>query len=105
MAFQSDVKHFLKQRELLSKLCHLFNHGIDKVNKTSLKVTCYSGHTYAERPQSFLWQGIKYKVKEIEKAWQELGKRLFKVTRDEGKSFELCYNEAGDQWSAIELIV
>jgi hypothetical protein len=71
------------------------------LNKHSLKVNCYSGHTYAERPRSFLWQGIEYKVKEIEKAWQELGKRLFKVTTDEGKSFELCYNEADDQWSLL----
>jgi len=30
--------------------------GLDK-----LKVNCYSGHTYAERPESFLWQGIEYK--------------------------------------------
>ena len=70
----------------------------------NLKVTCYSGHTYAERPRSFLWQGREYNVKQIEKAWQEPGKRLFKVITDEGKLFELCYNEAADQWSAIELI-
>ena len=71
----------------------------------NLKVTCYSGHTYAERPQSFLWWGREYKVKQVEKAWQEPGKRLFKITTDEGELFELCYNEAADQWSAIELIV
>ena len=72
---------------------------------SNLKVTCYSGHTYAERPKSFLWQGIEYKVKVIEKVWREPHKRLFKVTTDEGKLFELCYNEADDQWSAIELVV
>ncbi|GAH96872.1 unnamed protein product, partial [marine sediment metagenome] len=44
-----------------------------------IQVNCYSGHTYAERPQSFLWQGTEYKVEEIEKAWQEQGKKLFKV--------------------------
>ena len=70
----------------------------------NLKVTCYSGHTYAERPASFLWQGREYKVKQIEKAWQEPGERLFKVTTGEGELFELCYNEADDQWSGIELI-
>jgi len=69
-----------------------------------LRVTCYSGHTYAERPASFLWQGKEYKVKQVEKAWEEPGKRLFKVTTDRGKLFELCYNEADDQWSAIELV-
>ena len=70
----------------------------------NLKVACYSGHTYAERPQSFLWRGREHKVKEIKKAWQEPDKRLFKVTTDRGKLFELCYNEAADQWSGIELI-
>jgi len=74
------------------------------VNRVSLQVNSYSGHTYAERPASFLWQGREHKVKDIEKAWQEPGKRLFKVITDEGKLFELCYNEADDQWSGIELI-
>jgi len=70
----------------------------------NLKVTCYSGHTYAERPKSFEWQGREYEVKEIEKAWQEPGKKLFKVITNKGEIFELCYNEAEEQWSAIELI-
>jgi len=70
----------------------------------NLKVNCYSGHTYAERPRSFLWQGTEYKVQEIEKVWQEPGKKLFRITTDKGKAFELCYNEAEEQWSAIELI-
>ena len=71
--------------------------------KFPIKVTCYSGHTYAERPQSFLWQGIEYKVEEIEKAWQEPGKRVFKVITENGKLFELCYTEATDEWSASEI--
>ncbi len=33
-----------------------------------LKVRCYSGRTYAERPVSFLWQGTEYDILEIEKA-------------------------------------
>jgi hypothetical protein len=64
---------------------------------------CYSGHIYAERPQSFLWHGIEYEIKEIDKAWQEPGKRLFKVVTEDGKLFELCYNEADDKWSGVEL--
>lgn len=70
----------------------------------NLKVTCYSGHTYAERPKSFEWQGREYEVKEIEKAWQEPSKKLFKVITNKGEIFELCYNETEEQWSAIELI-
>ena len=70
-----------------------------------IRINCYSGHTYAERPHSFLWQGTEYKIKEIEKAWQEPGKRLFKVITEDRKSFELCYDETNDQWSATELAV
>jgi len=43
-------------------------------------------------------------VHQIEKAWQEPGKKLFRITTAKGKAFELCYNEAEEQWSAIELI-
>jgi len=68
-------------------------------------VKCYSGHVYAEEPQSFGWQGKELRIKSIEKAWQEPGKRLFRVVTENGKLFELCYNEATDQWSAVELML
>jgi hypothetical protein len=64
-----------------------------------VQVKCYSSYTYAQEPQSFTWQGEEYQVKEVEKAWQEPGKRLFKVIAENGKLFELCYNEAIDEWS------
>ena len=68
----------------------------------NLKVNCYSGHTYAERPVSFTWQGVDYEVEEVEKAWQGPGERCFLVKTRDNKSFQLCYNEAEDQWSLIE---
>lgn len=69
-----------------------------------LKVDCYSGHTYAERPRSFEWQGIKYEVEEIESAWQEPGTRYFRVKTRHNKFFRLCYNEAEKQWFLTELV-
>ena len=69
-----------------------------------LEVSCYSGHTYAERPVSFLWQGIKYEVQEIERAWLEPGERHFQVRTGDNKKFQLCYNEAKEQWSLNELV-
>jgi hypothetical protein len=68
-----------------------------------IKVRCYSGHVYAEEPRSFVWQGRELRVKSIEQAWQEPGKRLFRVITDDGKPFELCYNEAGDRWCGKDL--
>jgi hypothetical protein len=69
----------------------------------NLKVKCYSGHTYAEEPRSFKWEGIEYEVEEIEKGWIEPGQRCFRVKTRDNKRFRLCYNEAKDQWSLIEL--
>lgn len=66
-------------------------------------VICYSGHTYAERPDSLIWEGIEHKVKLIEKEWQEPGARLFKVITEDDRIFILSYNERGDKWSAFEV--
>ena len=70
----------------------------------NLKVSCYSGHTYAEEPRSFLWQGTEYEVEKIEKAWREPGERHFQVRTRDNKLFQLCYNETKEQWSLIELV-
>jgi len=70
----------------------------------NLKVSCYSGQTYAERPRSFVWEEVEYEVEEIEKEWLEPGERHFQVRTKDNKLFRLCYNEAQDQWSLTELI-
>ena len=69
-----------------------------------VQVVCYSGHAYAERPVSFIWEGIEHKVKQIEKEWQEPGARLFQVRTEDGRLFILSYNERGDEWSAFEIV-
>ena len=68
----------------------------------NLKVSCYSGHTYAERPRSFRWQSREYEVEEIEKEWLEPRERFFQVRTKDNKLFQLCYNEVKDRWSLIE---
>ena len=73
------------------------------MNKDSVEVNCYSGHTYAERPRSFRWQGIEYEIQEIEKSWQEPGERHFQVRTKDNKLFQLGYNEREKGWSLIEL--
>jgi len=69
----------------------------------NIRVRCYSGHTYAERPESFIWQGMEYKVEQIEKEWREPEERCFKVRTGDNKLFQLCYNETEHNWSLIEL--
>jgi hypothetical protein len=68
-----------------------------------VKVSCYSGQTYAERPKSFTWRGGVYEIIGIEKAWREPGRCCFRVGTSDNKVFELCYNEVQHQWSLIEL--
>ena len=72
------------------------------VRRESVEVHCYSGHTYAERPDSFLWQGKRLTVSEILKSWREPGTRHFKVRTEDGRTFHLVYNEIKAEWSITE---
>jgi hypothetical protein len=67
------------------------------------KVKCYSGYVYAQEPRSFVWQERELETQSVEKAWREPGKRLFRVVTQDGRLFELCYNETIDRWS-VELM-
>lgn len=69
-----------------------------------ISVKCYSGYLYAEEPRSFVWQESELQIESVEEAWQEPGKRLFKVVAQDGRLFALCYNEATDRWAAVELV-
>jgi hypothetical protein len=69
-----------------------------------LSVKCYSGHTYAQEPRSFEWQGVVYEVEEIVRAWQEPGEKHFLVKTGGNKSFQICYNEANKRWSLTEVV-
>jgi len=70
----------------------------------SLRVRCYSGQTYAERPLSFTREDIEYEVEEIEREWRGVGTKNFRVRTKDNKLFQLCYNESQDQWSLTELV-
>jgi aspartyl-tRNA(Asn)/glutamyl-tRNA(Gln) amidotransferase subunit A len=69
-----------------------------------IQATCYSGYTYAERPDSFIWQGTRYKVQKVEREWQEPGGRHFQVRAEDNKLFELCYNEPKDEWVLLKQV-
>ena len=75
-----------------------------KLNRNSVKVTCYSGQTYAERPISFYWQEETHKVEKVEKEWRQPGEKYFLVRNEDERLFQLCYHEQEDKWSAIEII-
>ena len=73
-------------------------------NHQPVKVKCYSGQTYAERPDSFIWEGTEHKIERVEKEWLEPGEKHFTVRTEDERLFQLCYHEQEDKWSAIEII-
>lgn len=68
-----------------------------------IKVSCYSGHTYAQRPVSFTFEDKDYKVTEIIKEWQSPEGKRFQVKTEDNKTFKLCYNEAQDKWQVAQV--
>jgi hypothetical protein len=75
---------------------------------TELQVECYSGHTYAQEPRAFIWQGQRYQVVRIERRWRAPEGPAFCVqvqltSRSEaertGDFLELWYNEGANRWA------
>lgn len=66
--------------------------------KDEIQVECYSGHTYAQEPRAFVWQGQRHEVAAIERAWRTPAGPVFRVRTAEGWRFELAYDEAADRW-------
>ena len=68
-------------------------------------VRCYSGHTYAQEPQSFLWRGQEYQVARLEHVRRVLDSRSglvtvqFAVVTPERGRFRLSYDEAQETWA------
>ena len=66
-----------------------------------LIVECYSGHTYAQEPRVFLWQGRRRVVQKVERVWRTPEGLHFRVITDDGDRCELAYNEQADTWTLI----
>jgi len=66
-------------------------------------VECHSGHTYAERPRAFEWEGERLEVVEIVAEWQTPEAKHFQVILEDQRTFELTYNPSGDEWRILEL--
>lgn len=69
-----------------------------------VQVKCYSGYTYAQRPESFLWRSEVHAISRIEKEWLEPSRRCFRVITEGEKVFELCYNEVENEWRLVHFM-
>jgi hypothetical protein len=62
------------------------------------KVTCFSGHTYAQRPRAFSWQGEEFEVSAVvSEAHTPQGKN-FVVKTTSGELFNLDYTIDTNHW-------
>jgi len=63
-----------------------------------VRVNCYSGRDYADRPVSFVLEDQTYEIETILKEWKEPGTKRFRVLARDSNCYELCYNERHIQW-------
>ncbi|MDZ7262491.1 MAG: hypothetical protein ONB05_10350 [candidate division KSB1 bacterium] len=74
-------------------------------HRNKIKVECYAGYKYPEKPR-FLWlEGRKIEVKEILSSWRtedrKPGKRSilhFRLKTEENEIWEIGYDEGLGQW-------
>ncbi len=61
-------------------------------------VECHSGYTYGERPIAFEWEGQRLIVADVEATWRLPDGRRFRLRTEDGRLFELSYDERDDVW-------
>ena len=62
------------------------------------KVICYSGHTYAQRPLAFSWQGEEYSVSAVVTEEHTPRGKKFLVKTEGGEFFNLDYTIELNYW-------
>ena len=70
-------------------------------------VECYSGHTYAQEPRAFEWEGLRYQVERVVKRWRTPAGPGFRVEVSGISNLnslisnlvDLTYLESTDQWT------
>lgn len=69
----------------------------------AVTVESYAGSQAEEHPLRFYRNMRKIEIISIEKRWLTPEGRHFKVTGDDGYSYVLHYNNAGDTWSLLTI--
>jgi hypothetical protein len=74
-----------------------------------IKVTCYSSHSYADRPTSFVWNDERYDINSIERECLEPGEKhlIVRAARKDAakreKRLHICYHTQEDLWRLKEI--
>ncbi len=67
-----------------------------------LRVGCYAGQRYPERPQWVELDGEHVDVASVEREWREEERLAFAVRLGDGKRLLLYYDLNDDLWSGVQ---
>lgn len=67
------------------------------------RVECYSGSRFAERPVCFHLLGRRHVVQVVEETWRSPSGLHFRVSTEEGRRFELTYDDKSGEWNILTL--
>jgi len=70
----------------------------------ALRVGCYAGQRYPERPQWVELEGERLEVASVESEWREEERLGYLVTLGDGKRLLLYYMPNEDLWSGVVLV-
>lgn len=63
-----------------------------------IRVECYSGYKYGERPTVLYLEGDRFEIVDIENCWSTPDGNYFRVRILDGRQFVLSYSESLDLW-------
>jgi hypothetical protein len=67
------------------------------------QVECRAEAAYPGRPLAFTYQGQRWEVVEVLTSWRSPQGMGYRVSIEDGRVFELLYNQASDEWGVGEL--
>ena len=68
-----------------------------------IRVGCYAGHRYPERPQWVEADGTRVEVASMESEWREEERLGYRVTLRDGRRMLLYYVPNDDRWTGVVL--
>jgi hypothetical protein len=65
-------------------------------------VEFHSSYDYAQRPIAVLWEGKRVQIKNVLAEWRSPEGKSFRVQAENGRIFDLIYNEDIENWQVRE---